>query len=155
VSVHTGADRTAEVLKEAAGVLLIALRRRVLPNGQVAYYYKGVLCRLGLLQLLGHHLLANLLLLNQKRSHNALSNAGVAARTAISTSNSLILGLGVLEPGGVHVLDLCNTEKVSAQPVQERMLLIESTYARERDLAITASRTLADLRDILGSVAAT
>lgn len=61
---------------------------------------------LGLLHLLRNHLLADLLLLNQKRSHDALSDAGVATGTAIGAGDRLVVGLGVLEPSRVHVLNL-------------------------------------------------
>lgn len=60
----------------------------------------------GLLELLGQHLLTNLLLLNEESSNNAVSHAGVATRATISAGHSLFAGLGVLKFGGVHVLDL-------------------------------------------------
>jgi hypothetical protein len=61
---------------------------------------------LGLFHLLGQHLLADLLFLNQESSNNALSHACVAAGASISTRHGFLTSLGVLETVCVHVLDL-------------------------------------------------
>lgn len=81
----------------------------VLSNGHKERAYKlhrGNLSGLGLLELLGQHLLTNLLLLNEESSNNAVSHASVAAGTTIRAGHGFLAGLSVLKFGGVHVLDL-------------------------------------------------
>jgi hypothetical protein len=87
----------------------------------------------GLLSFLSlEHLLSDLALFDQESTNDSRANALVATGTAVSTGDSLLSLLSILELSASHVLD-----------------------ARQHHITVTALNTLAVLGQVLGSVTTT